>query len=830
MGLMFRRLGFEELVLLDEDATRMAIEQLVMATLETMLGPDDSLVLFYAGHSSTHLRRIGGREVKTGYLIPTDASREMSTWIDLESWLHRVSMLPARHILVILDAYSGISLDLWLRRRRLDVQRHGLLSGRSTRPSRQILTSARDDEVTLDHGPAPGYSLFTGCVIDSLTYLLGRGHSRVTTGSELGRYVQQRVRSYPGSRQTPDFGTFDLDEWGEMVLPSLDQPLEAATATPARADFRPRGGRDVERRSAFETPLTPETDAGSRAGDRRRTVDLQLEQASGGESSWIRRTTILQRNKPYVLRVSIGLPLRGTLLAKAPPSIDDILEHDSTHELEAVVFGLGFQVIGPVVQRVTLPQRGPTEPVVFELRAERTGTVRARVVLYARNQALQSFVVSAKVGAVEQRGLARTLSAELEFSRAADLDRLDRFEPRIASFAVNADATGTHSFMVKGRGSAASVASVGASGLAKLERELRGELARAAKEMKGRLDEGIIDDPASMAFRQTFHALAHGGQSLYYALAERIPPPPADPGVLETIASSSGETIQIVRFDLDYAFPWRMLYDFDLPPHRLGQNKKTVLPAEVCLGGTDCNHLVTRDGYCVRGFWGIRHVVEELLAKGSQNEERKVASPGLARGIHVALGFRDEFAREIEDEAKRALGPSARSLDPGKSSMLDTLWDDQQRPAQLIVYSHLETKDLPDEEDGRRVLFMTGKKREFLLAQDVTRRWLRAGRKPWSEPRTVIFLMACSSISDDDLLSDFAKSFHSAGAAAIVGVEVPIFESLMSRFARQVTRDWWIAQKSLGEAIRGFRYELMSTGNPLGLVFNVLGNADLEIK
>jgi hypothetical protein len=36
----------------------------------------------------------------------------------------------------------------------------------------------------------------------------GRGHD-VATGSEVGLYVQRRVKTFPDSQQTPDFGTFD---------------------------------------------------------------------------------------------------------------------------------------------------------------------------------------------------------------------------------------------------------------------------------------------------------------------------------------------------------------------------------------------------------------------------------------------------------------------------------------------------------------------------------------------------------------------------------------------------------------------------------------------
>jgi len=110
---LFQQLGFEHAVapLLDEAATSRALWALVTHDLGA-LRPDDSLVLFYAGHGSTKRHHLGADIVKTGYLVPVDAQDEVFTWIDLEGWLRAVALLPAKHILVILDAcHSGIALD-----------------------------------------------------------------------------------------------------------------------------------------------------------------------------------------------------------------------------------------------------------------------------------------------------------------------------------------------------------------------------------------------------------------------------------------------------------------------------------------------------------------------------------------------------------------------------------------------------------------------------------------------------------------------------------------------------------------------------------------------
>ena len=154
---LFQRLGFQEVVppLLDEGATGVALRKLVSDDLKA-LRADDSLVLFYAGHGGAQTHDRGGKRIKTGYLIPIDAERDrVWTWIDLEGWLRSVSLLPPRHILVILDAcHSGIALDPGIKWRDLGPSDSAPSAALHARCSRRVITSALDEELALDQGPA----------------------------------------------------------------------------------------------------------------------------------------------------------------------------------------------------------------------------------------------------------------------------------------------------------------------------------------------------------------------------------------------------------------------------------------------------------------------------------------------------------------------------------------------------------------------------------------------------------------------------------------------------------------------------------------------------
>jgi hypothetical protein len=231
---LFQRLGFEPVVppLLDDHATGRAIDALVSDEL-TELHPSDSLIVFYAGHGGARTQRVAGRDVRTGYLVPVDGTNEpnrVKSWIELEPWLRRIAKLPPRHILVILDAcFSGIALSSAIKwGRDSDALLDLPFATANARTSRLVITSALDDERALDSGPAPGHSLFTGCLIEALTGGVRpvgmRAGRPVIVGSEIGRYVRHRVQTYegrPGWRQTPDHGTFDFDERGEMLIPVL---------------------------------------------------------------------------------------------------------------------------------------------------------------------------------------------------------------------------------------------------------------------------------------------------------------------------------------------------------------------------------------------------------------------------------------------------------------------------------------------------------------------------------------------------------------------------------------------------------------------------------
>jgi hypothetical protein len=238
----FQRLGFEPIVepLLDGAATAAAIRRLVNDDLAT-LGSSDSLVVFFAGHGHTQTRTLQTGPVRTGYLIPFDGGAtedQSASWLEIEAWLRDVSRIPARHILVILDACkSGIALDS-LDRFRGSGSSGGERSALRRRQSRHVITSALSDQRASDSGPIAGHSLFTGWLIEAITGGLARGGLREVTGSEIGHYLQRQVAAATDGDQTPDIGAFHRNDRGELVLRLADaSPTEPGDAAPAIASM-----------------------------------------------------------------------------------------------------------------------------------------------------------------------------------------------------------------------------------------------------------------------------------------------------------------------------------------------------------------------------------------------------------------------------------------------------------------------------------------------------------------------------------------------------------------------------------------------------------------
>lgn len=216
---LIEQLGFPErniVTLLDGEATRMSILRSFLGFTADTIDLDDRLLVFFAGHGMTRT----GLRGDVGYLVPADADpSDPATLVRWDDLTRNADLVRAKHILFVMDAcYGGLALTR---------APHGgsvrFLKDMLLRPSRQVLTAGKADEVVADAGgPLPNHSVFTGHLLQGLSGQAANSQG-IITASSLMSYVYGKVSTDKDSHQTPHYGHIDGD--GDFILaaPHLEE-------------------------------------------------------------------------------------------------------------------------------------------------------------------------------------------------------------------------------------------------------------------------------------------------------------------------------------------------------------------------------------------------------------------------------------------------------------------------------------------------------------------------------------------------------------------------------------------------------------------------------
>ena len=215
--------------LTDDKATKAAIEQLLGDELRQKLGPNDRLLVFFAGHGKTDQLRSGEEE---GYLIPVDGdpTRLFSTAISMTALRQISDRLSAKHILYIVDScYSGYAIF----NRSIA---EDLLEEMTKKPAIQILTAGRQQDEAQERA---GHGVFTEVLIRGLSGDAFPREKGWLALEELGLWVKQRVFVESNKKQLPQYG--NLSGEGQFVFfqearaPAGSPPPSPPAAPPAAA-------------------------------------------------------------------------------------------------------------------------------------------------------------------------------------------------------------------------------------------------------------------------------------------------------------------------------------------------------------------------------------------------------------------------------------------------------------------------------------------------------------------------------------------------------------------------------------------------------------------
>lgn len=215
-----QEIGFPEeniVMLLDREATRQNIQDVMKVEMEQKCGVNDRLLFYFAGHGSDYTTSTGQ---KMGYLLPANVDPDymQSRSISMDEVNKWSDIISAKHILYIIDScYSGIAAT---RSSGIPKQRNNYIKEVSQRKVRQIITAGREDQKALEKD---GHGIFTRLFLRALkgnADLHGRGF---ITGFDLGNYLESRVYEESRRRQQPLFRylrgegefifVFDADEF-----------------------------------------------------------------------------------------------------------------------------------------------------------------------------------------------------------------------------------------------------------------------------------------------------------------------------------------------------------------------------------------------------------------------------------------------------------------------------------------------------------------------------------------------------------------------------------------------------------------------------------------
>ncbi|GAA5094355.1 hypothetical protein GCM10025760_25490 [Microbacterium yannicii] len=527
------------------------------------------------------------------------------------------------------------------------------------------------------------------------------------------------------------------------------------------------------------------------------------------------KNTTLAHDSSYVLNVGIGIHWPTDLVPEDAPAIDPLLplQQQEEHQLRVAVFSDSSEIVGEASRELALPRHGPSEPVAFRIDTPAEGeSTRLRVLIYFRSHLLQALTIDAALTAHE-RSRRRGVKTRVQFSRSTAFADLDTTPKRLLALATNEDLrAATHSFMFEtGRG-------------IHLTETLTSRARDAFTDFLGDVGSQLGGQGAmgSAEFDTAVRNLATTGHDLWLKLFTELGE--STEGELERVRESAKGTVQLTRFEPAFCFPWSMLYDWDLP-----ESSNALAAATVCRGIVDgalCTCGPDGPGLCVRGFWGIRFVIEEMIGEGSN--ERLTAARGGAEGHLVVCtnGTSDKWSDDIATTLSGAFGDLVDDF-ADDASLLDLLWDEQRRPAVLVAVGHVTTKpDERGEESSAPRMYVRASER-YLTVDALVRARLQHKRGRWVQPRRPIVLLLGCETNRGDLAQahNLVQGFTSVGAVSVIATEQVIDTRLARDVAVAVVGG--LSATGPGEGLRSWRAQRMSEQNPLGLAFTCFGNADV---
>ena len=203
----------------------------------------DRVLFYFAGHGIA-LEALDNQDGPVGYLIPQDATKDVSsTYLPMQELHDALNALPCRHMLAILDCCFAGAFR-WASLKRDIVPKVTVYKERYDRficdAAWQVITSAADDQKALDSLGQRGkvidgdevHSPFAKALFDALRGGADEGadfnKDCIITATELYSYLRDQIEILTENnykRQTPGFCLLKKHDKGEYIflLPNFDR-------------------------------------------------------------------------------------------------------------------------------------------------------------------------------------------------------------------------------------------------------------------------------------------------------------------------------------------------------------------------------------------------------------------------------------------------------------------------------------------------------------------------------------------------------------------------------------------------------------------------------
>jgi tetratricopeptide (TPR) repeat protein len=248
---MLERHGFTvDAILENDEATGDAVRSWLGDRYPALLGPEDRVVIYFAGHGVS----TGSGDSRLGYLLPVaaDPREPRRAGISMRELVDWFQDYPAKHVLFVADAcYSGLALSS--RSAPLSPSTENYIRVVSSSRARIVMTAGGEGEQTLE---LRGRGLFTTFFIDAIEGKGDADHNGVVTTDEIYTFVRPRVIEAAQvelkARQTPQIGRIGEGEvvfipggarpWGSREGPVVvsNLPWRGAAPFPVRPGLMAR--------------------------------------------------------------------------------------------------------------------------------------------------------------------------------------------------------------------------------------------------------------------------------------------------------------------------------------------------------------------------------------------------------------------------------------------------------------------------------------------------------------------------------------------------------------------------------------------------------------